>query len=106
MKGFSSRVKRRMKSIAKEKIIGEKIKESLRNGDWKTVLDEFAGHVSNRQMLILWEILFEADLEDYQQLEEKIYAYGSCLATKDVLGRLLFTRMVTVLRKAQIAEQQ
>ena len=61
--------------------------------------------LSGEQVLILWEILFETDLNDYRQMEEKIYAYGSRLATRNELGRLLFTRMVTVLRNAQIAEQ-
>ncbi len=46
----------------------------------------------------------ETDLNNLEELEEKIFAYGSCLGMKDRIGRLLFARMVVVLRKAQDAE--
>jgi hypothetical protein len=45
--------------------------------------------------------MMEADLNDLNQLEEKIYLYGKSLGTKDVFGRILFTRMAMILRSAQ-----
>lgn len=97
-------MKEEMKRIAKKEDIGQFIKDSLQRGESKVVFEEFIEPVPIKRLQLLWEILMEADLNEFGNLEEKIYAYGSCLGTKDKLGRLFFTRMVILLRKAQSAE--
>lgn len=61
--------------------------------------------VPRKRLELLWEIAVETDLNDLDLLEEKIYRYGSYLGTKDYLGRLLFVRMVFLLRNARNAER-
>ncbi len=49
------------------------------------------------KILLLWQILFETDLEDRELLETRIYHYGSVLQEKDHFGRELFVCLVTLL---------
>ena len=45
----------------------------------------------------LWEILFETDVDDYELLESRIYAYGSMIRENDYLHRDIFIWLVTFL---------
>lgn len=93
-----------MSRIRKEKEVGQSITEAFQNDDYKKIFNEIIETVPPKRLQLLWEIMVEADLNNLEHLEEKIFAYGSCLGMKDWLGRLLFARMVVMLRKAQDAE--
>lgn len=51
------------------------------------------------KMRLLWEIFFETGIHDLELLEERIYAYGSQLKEKDVLGREVFIVLVSILHQ-------
>ena len=48
---------------------------------------------------LLWEILFETDVEEIELLEERIYQYGSMLKEQDYLGRDIFLCMIALLHQ-------
>lgn len=51
----------------------------------------------NTKLAILWDILFETDLRDTEDLEQKIYDYGSQLEEQDYMGRDIFVCLVAFL---------
>jgi hypothetical protein len=73
----------------------------IRNGNMKSVFEELVEPVPCRRLELLVDIMTEADLNDLDLLEEKIYQYGSWLGSKNELGRLLFVRMVFLLNQAK-----
>jgi hypothetical protein len=77
----------------------------IRNGELKSVFEEHVAPASCGRLELLWDILAEADLSNLDLLEEKIYQYGSCLGTKNELGRLLFVRMAFLLNNAKNARK-
>ena len=88
-----------MKTITKENEVREQYRKYVSQGEWETFFEEAIIPMPEERRRMLWDILMESDLDDYEQLEDKIYAYGSRLGAKDHLGRLLFVRMVLILRK-------
>ncbi len=51
------------------------------------------------KLRLLWEILFETGIHDLELLEQRIYAYGSELKEKDLLGREVFLVLVSILQQ-------
>lgn len=51
------------------------------------------------KLSLLWEIFFETGIHDLELLEQRIYAYGSELKEKDLLGREVFIVLVTILQQ-------
>ena len=49
------------------------------------------------KIALLWNILFETDLRDTEELEQKIYEYGSLLKEDDYMGRDIFVCLVAFL---------
>ena len=45
----------------------------------------------------LWELLFETDIRNGNELEEKVYAYGSQIKETDYLHRDIFIGLVSLL---------
>ncbi len=93
------------RKIAKLEDMGCEIKERIKNGELESVFEGHVQPVPRKRLELLWEIVAEADLDNLDLLEEKIYRYGSYLGAKDHLGRLLFVRMVLLLRNARSAEK-
>jgi hypothetical protein len=54
------------------------------------------------KLSLLWEIFFETGIHDLELLEQRIYAYGSELKEKDLLGREVFIALVFLLRQMQL----
>jgi hypothetical protein len=92
---------RRTETIAKSKNVGLELKEMIRNGNMKSVFEDLVEPVPCGRLELLADIMTEADLNDLDLLEEKIYQYGSWLGSKNELGRLLFVRMVFLLNNAK-----
>lgn len=51
------------------------------------------------KLRLLWEIFFETGIHDLELLEQRIYAYGSELKEKDLLGREVFLVLVSILQQ-------
>ena len=51
----------------------------------------------NTKVAMLWNILFETDLRDVEDLEKQIYAYGGQLKDDDYMGRDIFVCLVAFL---------
>ena len=51
------------------------------------------------KLRLLWEIFFETGIHDLELLEQRIYAYGSELKEKDLLGREVFIVLVFLLQQ-------
>ena len=49
------------------------------------------------KLRLLWEIFFETGIHEVQLLEERIYAFGSTLKEKDLVGREIFLALVSIL---------
>ena len=49
------------------------------------------------RLLRLWQILFETDVRDIEELEEQIYAFGSQIKEDDYWGREIFVFLVAFL---------
>ena len=70
--------------------------------------DEFAGErelllqeCDIHKVLLLWQILFETDIEDRDLLEDRIFCYGSKLTEKDYVGREIFLCLVMLLKRIE-----
>ena len=57
----------------------------------------FFKECSESQLVLLWRILFETELEDVELLKERIYKFGSNLEEQDYLGREVFVCLVALL---------
>ena len=53
----------------------------------------------SEKLRLLWEIFFETGINDLELLERRIYAYGSELKEKDLLGREVFIALVFLLQQ-------
>ena len=93
-----------MKTITKEEYVMEQYRQYVSQGEWDTFFEEAIIPIPEDRRRMLWDIMMESDLDDYKKLEDKVYAYGSRLGAKDHLGRLLFVRMVLILRKMHSVE--
>ncbi len=51
------------------------------------------------KLRMLWEIFFDTEIHDVDLLEERIYAFGSKLREKDLLGREVFVALVGILEE-------
>ena len=51
----------------------------------------------NTKIAKLWNILFETDVRDVEELEEKIYEFGSHVKEDDYWGREIFVWLVAFL---------
>ena len=49
------------------------------------------------QLVLLWRILFETDIQDTELLKERIYKFGSNLKEQDYVGREVFLCLVALL---------
>ena len=49
------------------------------------------------QLVLLWRILFETDIQDTELLKERIYRFGSNLKEQDYVGREVFLCLVALL---------
>ena len=70
------------------------------------LLHEYMCESGSAQKELLWQILFEMDFSDSMEIEDRIYEFGSGLKDKDIFGRVIFMRLVTLLdkfREARIA---
>ena len=56
------------------------------------------------KLRLLWEIFFETGIHDLELLEERIYAYGSEVKEKALLGREVFLALVSILQQVKINE--
>lgn len=53
----------------------------------------------SKKLRILWSIFFDTGIHDLKLLEERIYAYGSELKDKDLLGREVFLALISILNQ-------
>ena len=49
------------------------------------------------QLVLLWRILFETNINDKELLSERIYKFGSNLKEQDYIGREVFLCLVALL---------
>lgn len=49
------------------------------------------------RIFLLWQILYETEVEDVELLKERIYAFGSKLREEDYWGREVFLCLVAFL---------
>ena len=49
------------------------------------------------QLVLLWRILFETNINDKELLAERIYKFGSNLKEQDYIGREVFLCLVALL---------
>lgn len=54
------------------------------------------------KLRMLWEIFFETGIHEIQVLEERIYAFGSELKEKDLLGREMFLVLISILNHLKL----
>lgn len=57
----------------------------------------FLKECKESQLVLLWRILFETEIEDKELLKERIYTFGSNLKEQDYLGREVFVCLVALL---------
>lgn len=60
----------------------------------------------SEKIRLLWNIWYETDFSQLDQLEEKIFAYGNLLKETDYLEREIFVYMFTVLRQLKLHEEE
>jgi hypothetical protein len=65
-------------------------------------LGDIIRNSDSEKLRLLWEIFFETGIHDLELLEQRIYAYGSELKEKDLLGREVFIALVFLLRQMQL----
>lgn len=53
----------------------------------------------SEKLRLLWEIFFETGIHDLELMEQRIYAYGSELKEKDLLGREVFIVLISILQQ-------
>ena len=59
--------------------------------------EAFFKECKDSQLVLLWRILFETEMNDKELLQERIYAFGSNLKEQDYLGREVFVCLVALL---------
>ena len=59
--------------------------------------EEYFKACKGLQLVLLWKILFETELNDKELLKERIYTFGSNLKEQDYLGREVFVCLVALL---------
>ena len=59
--------------------------------------EAFFKECKESQLVLLWRILFETEIEDKELLKERIYTFGSNLKEQDYLGREVFVCLVALL---------
>lgn len=59
---------------------------------------ELSCRMRPEQISLLHSILFETDYSRFDILEEKIYAFGKTIRTKDGLGKDLFVFLASIIR--------
>lgn len=67
---------------------------------------ELCCQLKPEQLTILSSILYDSDFTDLDQIEDKIYAFGRTVKTKDELGRVLFVFMASIIRGAGVRRQR
>ncbi len=62
-------------------------------------LGDIIHNCDSAKLRLLWEIFFETGIHDLELLEQRVYAYGSQLKEKDLLGREVFIALVFLLQQ-------
>ena len=62
-------------------------------------LEELLLGCGSPKVRLLWEILFETGIENFDLLEHRIYQYGSMVKEHDYLGREIFVALVSLLKQ-------
>lgn len=57
----------------------------------------FFNECKGSQLVLLWKIFFETEIDDVELLKERVYAFGSNLREQDYLGREVFVCLVALL---------
>ena len=65
-------------------------------------LGDIIHNCDSAKLRLLWEIFFETGIQDLELLEQRVYAYGSQLKEKDLLGREVFIALVFLLQQMKL----
>ena len=86
-------------SITTDTTIAQYLHEILMGNQSSEELGEAIHKCDSVKLKILWQIFFETGIHDLELMEERIYAYGSSLKEKDLLGREVFLALVSMLQQ-------
>lgn len=59
--------------------------------------EAFFKECKESQLVLLWRILFETEIDDKELLKERVYTFGSNLKEQDYIGREVFVCLVALL---------
>lgn len=93
-------------TITTDTTIAQYMREIFMGNQSSEELSDMIHNCDSAKVRILWDIFFETGIHDLELLEERIYAYGSELQERDLLGREVFLALISILQQIKLQQNK